>query len=98
MSAHFYVEGIYLTRKGVKKARKSGRVSAADLEPFARSYWVENPQAAIDAATQDLEGGEWQEGPRVSQHSEEQRMRASGAPELPGLLDSPRKGKRKGTR
>ncbi len=97
MSAFFYVEGVYLTRKGVKKARKSGRISTADLEPFARSYWVENPQAAVEAATQDLDGGEWQEGPRVSKHSEEQRMRASGAPELPGLFDSPKKQKKRGT-
>ncbi|MDD2695187.1 MAG: hypothetical protein PHD58_04620, partial [Anaerolineales bacterium] len=50
--------------------------------------WAENRAEALLLANQALAGGEWVEGPQVSQTSEEQRMRSMGAPELPGF--SPR--------
>ncbi len=43
--------------------------------------------------TVELDGGEWTEAPRVSQTTEEQRMRSMRAPEFPGL--SPRAPKSK---
>lgn len=48
-------------------------------------------------ALDSLPGAHWAEGPSVSLTSEEQRMRAMGAPELPGIDsgDAPRKNKRK---
>jgi hypothetical protein len=40
---------------------------------------------AIQAAVQSMPGARWIEGPMIAEKSEEQRMRAMGAPELPGL-------------
>ena len=50
---------------------------------------------AIQVATAELAGGEWTEGPKVSQISEEQRMRSMGAPELPGLSTRPFKNQKR---
>lgn len=81
----FWIEGIYLNKQGVKKARRSGKAPSADIEPFARAFWAETAEEAIAQATEALEGGEWLEGPHLSRKTEEQRMRAAGAPELPGF-------------
>ena len=78
----YYIEGVYRP----KKARKGTG------EPFARTIWADNSQEALRLATEALGGGQWLEGPVVSQ-SEEQRMRQQGAPELPGF-DAPPKKKR----
>ncbi len=90
----FYVEGLYANKVGVKKQRKTGVYPPASIEPYARTIWANNTKEAIQLATAELAGGEWTEGPKVSQVTEEQRMRSLGAPELPGLTPS-KSGKRK---
>ena len=89
---HYWVEGLFVTRRGLKKARKGSKISQADMELFARSLWANDVEEALQLATQELNGGEWVEAPKVSRKSEEQRMRLLGAPELPGF--SPTKKKR----
>lgn len=87
----YWVEGLFANAHGVRKARKSGVYPASAIEPFARGLWANSPDEAIRLATEALHGGEWVEGPDVSQLTEEQRMRAMGAPEFPGLGTSPGK-------
>lgn len=89
---HYYVEGLFINKQGVKKKRRTGKPPAGAIEPFARTIWANSPREALQLATQALEGGEWTEGPRVSQTSEEERMRDLGAPEFPGFAKAtPRK-------
>ncbi len=83
--AQYYVEGLYATKQGVKKKRKTGSYPTNSIEPFAKTIWANSTKEAIQIATEELAGGEWTEGPRVSQVTEEQRMRSLGAPEFPGL-------------
>jgi hypothetical protein len=90
----YFVEGLYATRQGIKKARKGGLIPLAYIEPNAKTIWANSPDEAIQIATQELDGGEWTESPRLSKVSEEQRMRAMGAPEFPGL-EKPKPKKRK---
>ncbi|MBN2146765.1 MAG: hypothetical protein JW726_05220 [Anaerolineales bacterium] len=92
---YYTVEGLYLTRKGLKKAQKTGRIAAGDIELFAKAIWANNPEEAVEIATQELAGGEWREKPRVSKKTEEQRMRSLGMPELPGISAPPRQRLRK---
>ncbi len=93
----FYIEGSYVTPQGVKKKRKTGTYPANSIEPYAKTIWANSPKEAIQIATADLIGGEWTEGPRVSQVTEEQRMRNIGAPEFPGLMPAkPKRLKKKG--
>jgi hypothetical protein len=82
---YYYVEGLYITKAGRRRSVKSGRVSPNDISPFTRSIWASGPAEALKIAAEALDGGEWVEPPRVSQTSEEQRMRQMGAPELPGF-------------
>jgi hypothetical protein len=91
----YWVEGIFVSKQGLKKAKRSGKIAQADIEPFARSYWANTPDEAILMATHDLNGGDWTNGPRVSKTSEEQRMRAMGAPEFPGMNSKGKKRKTK---
>ncbi len=88
---HYYVEGLYATKQGVKKKRKSGAYPANSIEPYAKTIWANSPKEALQLATEELAGGEWTKAPRVSQVTEEERMRASGAPEFPGLSSPPPK-------
>jgi hypothetical protein len=81
----FFVEGLFVSKQGLKKAQKSGRVAPGDIEPFAQPFWANSPAEALQMATQALDGGQWTEGPRLSDQTEEQRMRQIGAPELPGF-------------
>jgi hypothetical protein len=81
----YYVEGLFANQQGVKRKRKTGVLPAGSIEPYAKTIWANSPQEAIRMATSDLAGGEWTEGPRVSQTTEEQRMRSMGSPELPGF-------------
>jgi hypothetical protein len=90
----YNVEGVFANKQGVKKARKTGVLPLSSIEPFAKMIWANSPDEAIRLATLELDGGEWTEGPRVSRMSEEQRMRAIGAPQLPGF-GAPAKKKRK---
>ncbi len=85
----YYVEGLYLSQKNLKKMLKGGSPPPREVEPFARSFWAENPADALSQATEALEGGQWLETPKVSLSSEEKRMRQAGAPELPGFSPSP---------
>jgi hypothetical protein len=91
---YYYVEGVYVTKAGRRRAIKRGRVTAADIEPFARGFWAANSAEALHLATEALEGGEWTEPPRLSQTSEEQRMRQMGQPELPGFGAQPKRSRK----
>ncbi len=90
----YWVEGLFVTKKGLAKAHRSGRVAAADIEPFLMSFWANSSNEALQFAQEKLNGGEWTDGPRVTKTSEEQRMRQIGAPELPGLGLAPKQSKR----
>ena len=92
----YYVEGLFANKRGVKKKDKMGAYPANSIEPYAKSIWANNPKEAIQFTTTELEGGEWTEGPRVSQVTEEQRMRSMGAPEFPGLSTRPSKKSKRG--
>ena len=87
----YYVEGLYATKQGVKKKLRTGVYPPGSIEPFARTIWANSSKEAIQIATTELAGGEWTEGPHISQITEEQRMRSMGAPELPGLMPIPAK-------
>lgn len=91
----YYVEGLFANKQGVKKKHKTGIYPINSIEPYAKSIWTNSPKEAIQIATAELNGGEWTEGPRVTQITEEQRMRSIGAPEFPGLTQrSPKSHKR----
>ena len=81
----YYVEGLFITRKNLKKVQPGNRPAPKEVEPFARSFWANDPTEALMLAAEALDGGQWLETPRVSLTSEEQRMRQAGAPELPGF-------------
>ncbi len=90
----YWVEGVYITRQALSKATGKGGYSQADLEPYAKIVWAGSFDEALEYATQELGGGQWLKTPRVSQRTEEQRMRAMGAPELPGLKVATKKPRR----
>ena len=90
----YYVEGLFANKRGVKKKNKMGTYPVNTIEPYAKSIWANSPNDAIQFATAELEGGIWTEGPRVSQVTEEQRMRSMGAPEFPGLSTRPSKNRK----
>jgi hypothetical protein len=91
----YYVEGLYASKQGVKKKLKTGVYPPGSIEPFARTIWANSSKEAIQLATAELVGGEWTEGPHVSQITEEQRMRSMGAPEFPGLAAKPSKSRKR---
>ncbi len=91
----YYVEGLYANKQGVKVKRKKGAYPAGSIEPYAKTIWANNPKEAVQIATTELDGGLWTEGPRVSQITEEQRMRSMGAPEFPGLSPRPPKSRKR---
>jgi hypothetical protein len=74
----YFIEGLFIPKKFLKKPRKT-------VEPFAKVIWADSPAEAIRRASEELAGGQWVEGPTVSNTTEEQRMRQSGAPEFPGF-------------
>ena len=80
----YFIEGLYVNRQGMKKARQRGDVPQSNVEPYAKAIWAVDVDEAMRIATEELDGGLWVEGPKVSK-TEEQRMRDLGAPELPGL-------------
>ena len=79
----FWVEGLYLNKQGVKKAKKTGAYQQTYVEPFAEVVWANTKAEALKDATEKLAGGEWLEEPKVTLKTEEQRMRSLGEPELP---------------
>jgi hypothetical protein len=89
----FWVEGLYLTKQGVKKAQKTGAYQQSYVEPFAEVIWANTRDEALQLAAEKLAGGEWLEAPKVTLKTEEQRMRSLGAPELP-LFGEEKKKKR----
>ncbi len=91
----YYVEGLYANKQGVKKKHKTGSYPANSIEPYAKTIWANSPPEAMQVATAELEGGEWTEGPRINQVSEEQRMRSLGSPEFPGLAERPAKNQKR---
>ncbi len=92
----YYVEGLYASAQGVKNKRRTGVYPPSSIEPFAKLIWANDPKEAIRVATEELNGGEWVKPPKVSQVTEEQRMRNMGMPELPGLSSPPAKKKPQG--
>lgn len=90
----FWVEGAFITAKGLKKTRKSGKQSPSDVELFAHAIWADNPEQAIRQATEELHGGQWVEKPKVSKKTEADRMREMGMPQFPGF-DAPPPRKKK---
>jgi len=91
----YYVEGSFANKQGVKKKRKTGVYPINSIEPYAKSIWANSPKEAIQIVTTDLDGGEWTEGPHLSQITEDQRMRSMGAPEFPGLTQRPTKSRKR---
>ena len=89
----YWVEGTFLTKQALKQAKKTGRVTPEDVEPFAMAFWASSPEDAILMAREKLEQGEWIEGPVIVKQSEEERMRTMGAPELPGFAPVQKKRK-----
>ncbi len=89
----YWIEGIYISAASLKKSKKSGKIAEKDKELFAHSFWAETPAEALRLADEALQGGKWLEKPRLSQTTEEQRMRKQGAPELPGLFTPKKKTK-----
>ncbi len=93
----YYGEGLFIPLNNKKKVQKGGRPSSKEVEPFARSFWANDPAEALRLATEALDGGQWFETPKISLTSEEQRMRQAGAPELPGFaLSRSSSGRKKG--
>lgn len=92
----FYVEGLYANKQGVRKKHRTGTYPANSIEPYAKTIWANSPKEAIQIATSELDGGEWTKGPRVSQTTEEQRMRSKGEAEFPGLSAGRTKKRKKG--
>jgi hypothetical protein len=90
----YWVEGVYLIKQGVKKAKKTGAYQQTYVEPFAEVVWANTKAEALRYATEKLGDGEWLEEPKVTLKTEEQRMRTLGEPELP--LFSLEKKKNKG--
>jgi hypothetical protein len=82
---HYYVDGLFANQQGVKKKHKTGSYPPNTIEPYAKTIWANSAKEALQIATSELGGGEWTEGPHVSQVTEEQRMRSMRAPEFPGL-------------
>ncbi len=91
----YFVEGLFLPCKSLKKFKKMSKAARTDTELFSRSFWADNTEEALRMATEALNGGRWVEEPKVSKVSEEKRMRALGAPELPGL-STPKKKRQTG--
>ena len=93
----YYIEGLFISHKNLKKVPKGEKPAPKYIEPFARSFWANDPEEALAMATEALDGGQWLDKPKISLTSEEQRMRQAGAPELPGFsITSGRSGKKKG--
>jgi hypothetical protein len=80
----FWVEGTFIPKKSLKKAGKDDSAPPY-REPFAMSFWANSPQEALQEANAAIKGGMWVEGPVIAKKSEEERMRDSGAPQLPGF-------------
>jgi hypothetical protein len=81
----YFVEGLFLTIRSLNKSKDLGKVVQSDVELFSKSFWANSKEEAILMATEALNGGQWVKEPEVSKTSEEKRMRALGAPELPGF-------------
>ena len=92
---HYYIEGLFANNQGVKKQHKTGVYPRNSIEPYAKSIWANSPKEAIQIATTELNGGEWTEGPHLSQITEEARMRSMGAPEFLGLTQRPPKSRKR---
>jgi hypothetical protein len=92
----YYVEGLFIPRKNLKKVQPGKRLPLKTAEPFSRSFWANDPEEALRLAAEALDGGQWLQIPKISLISEEQRMRQAGAPELPGFDHLPSiRGRRK---
>jgi hypothetical protein len=80
----YWIEGLYKSQS-ISKQTNNRKAQPLTIEPFYMAFWAESPEEALNSAIEEIKGGQWVEGPRISQTSEEQRMRAIGAPELPGF-------------
>ena len=79
----YWVKGQIIPRQSSVISNSDGNGHQNALEPFAKAYWADSPDEALEAAQAELNGGTWVEPPVVTETSEEMRMRALGAPELP---------------
>ncbi len=72
---------------------KSSRGKSGAPHPYSHTFWANSSAEALQMALESNPGARWVEGPEVSGTTEEQRMRALGAPELPGMesLPAPKK-------
>lgn len=77
--------------EGLVASESKGKGGSREL--FSTSVWAANPGEAIIAAEELLGDRRWAEAPKVSHKSEEERMRASGAPELPLHKEAHKKGR-----
>lgn len=78
----YWVKGKYISRRHSQNMGNSDE-SHGVIELFGKSYWAYDANDALAAAQIDINGGKWIGEPVVSETSEEMRMRAIGAPELP---------------
>jgi hypothetical protein len=81
----YFIEGLFIPKKCKNNSQ---------IEPFARTYWTNTPEEALQMAHLDLQGWRWTDGPRLGVMSEEKRMREQGAPELPGFELVPKRRKK----
>jgi hypothetical protein len=89
----YWVEGLFIPPKKGNRKTETGGLSK--IEPYAKTIWANSSAEAIQLATEELGGGRWIEGPTVSRQSEDKRMRAMKAPELP-WMDTVTKRKKNG--
>jgi hypothetical protein len=81
----YWIKGLFLEPAGFKKLKKNGQIPRENLNSVEIACWADSPEEALREVGQQFTGGKWIEGPEVLETSEEQRMRAMGAPELPGF-------------
>jgi len=81
----YWIRGLFLKPTGVRKMKRIGQIPQADLDTIEIACWAETPVEALQEVAHQFTAGKWIEGPEVVETSEEQRMRAMGAPELPGI-------------
>jgi len=87
----YNVEGFYIPMKGSQRKNASQSNKPDKMEFFHSTVWANDAKEALKEATLLLNGGRWKEIPRISDMTEEKRMRKLHAPELPGLEKTPTK-------
>jgi hypothetical protein len=86
----FNVEGFYISAKILKKSGDSQKRLEA-VEFFRKVVWANDAKEAMNEASRMLNGGKWKELPKISDVTEEKKMRKLNAPELPGMSKADKK-------